>query len=45
LGDGSCGKTSALISYTSDKFNSDYTPTIFDSYESTIKKGKDTVKL
>ncbi len=45
LGDGNCGKTSSLISYTTDKFNLDYIPTIFDTYESTIKKGSNTVKL
>jgi small GTP-binding protein len=45
LGDGNCGKTSALISYTTDIFNSDYTPTVFDTYESTVKKGDHMVKL
>ncbi len=45
IGDGNCGKTSALISYTTDNFNLDYVPTIFDTYESIVKKGDHTVKL
>lgn len=45
LGDGNSGKTSMLISYTTDKFNLDYVPTVFDSYVATIKRGEKIVNL
>ena len=32
LGDGCVGKTCLLISFTSDKYDETYIPTIFDSY-------------
>lgn len=45
VGDGSVGKTSMLISYTSDHFSEDYVPTIFDTYVANVKLGKKNVKL
>lgn len=36
VGDGTVGKTSLLINFTSDRFSTDYVPTIFDNYQSNI---------
>jgi small GTP-binding protein len=45
LGDGTVGKTSLLISYTTDIFPQEYVPTIFDNYLATIKYNDTTVKM
>jgi len=45
VGDGNVGKTSLLISYTSDSFPTDYVPTIFNNYMATIKYNQQIVKL
>lgn len=39
LGDGNSGKTSMIMSYTTDRFNPDYLPTVFECNEATIKRG------
>ena len=45
VGDGSVGKTCMLVSYISDKFPTDYVPTIFEHYTANIEVDNQVYKL
>lgn len=44
-GDGAVGKTSMLISYTTNSFPIDHVPTVFDNYSSQIILGGENINL
>jgi len=45
VGDGAVGKTSLLISYATDKFPTDYVPTVFENYTAQMKTNDRTILL
>ncbi|RWS30821.1 ras-related C3 botulinum toxin substrate 1-like protein [Leptotrombidium deliense] len=45
VGDGTVGKTSLLIAYTTDSFPTEYVPTVFDNYSASINYKGEQISL
>ncbi|KAF4351451.1 hypothetical protein F8388_024783 [Cannabis sativa] len=45
VGDGAVGKTSLLISYTTNTFSEDYVSTIFDNFNVNVDANENTINL